>query len=255
MDSLKYISNITGGNVRSQNLLDPNFNKRSLRKAIIKDYKNLDIVIDDYNEVFLISIRISTDWVFSINIPERIFYSDIPLTLDNFPYVIYFPDPKEFSLKEFVRIFMEPFLRKIQEVDLSKNEGVFVYKNGICFVLNNDRLLFERFELIVELVNNNGEIFHKIKKSLSLHKKNLPEKFQFLLPFLKKLDISDDASRQELSEEINGKEKEVIIQRIGPLLGEIDLFLNSFGDKPLSEEASKLGNLAELVRELLLHDD
>jgi hypothetical protein len=50
------------------------------------------------------------------------------------------------------------------------------------------------------------------------------------------------------------KEKDRLINSVQPLFNEINTYLDSFKEKPLSEVAIQIGNLAELVSELKIKD-
>jgi hypothetical protein len=47
------------------------------------------------------------------------------------------------------------------------------------------------------------------------------------------------------------KKKNELVHIVSPLLNDINNYLSSFEDRPLSEEAILIGNLAELVTELI----
>ena len=56
-------------------------------------------------------------------------------------------------------------------------------------------------------------------------------------------------------EETTEKQKKKIVNKVYPYMTEINEFLNSFGDNPLSHEAILIGNLAELVSEIQITMD
>jgi len=80
--------------------------------------------------------------------------------------------------------------------------------------------------------------------------KSIPKNLRPLLPLLKGLGISDDVERELVIEELTDEQKINLVRIVEPFIEDINKFLDSFGNIPLSEEAMLLGNLAELVSEL-----
>ena len=62
--------------------------------------------------------------------------------------------------------------------------------------------------------------------------------------------ITDDFERDELIEGLSTKQRNNLIKAIEPKLEAINSFLDTFGDKPLTEGAIGLQCLAELTIEL-----
>lgn len=71
---------------------------------------------------------------------------------------------------------------------------------------------------------------------------------------LNKWCIPDDVERTKLMQKTSKKKKQELISIVNPLLPQINVFLDSFGNEPLSDEAILLGDLAQLVCELNLEE-
>lgn len=67
---------------------------------------------------------------------------------------------------------------------------------------------------------------------------------------MKKYSIPDDSEREQLIEGIKKKQIKQLIESVDPYMSDINNYLNSFKEQPLSEEATLMRNLAELVTEL-----
>lgn len=79
---------------------------------------------------------------------------------------------------------------------------------------------------------------------------NMPPALRVLIPYIEKYSIGDDLTRVKLAERLSKKKKQELLDVVGPLLPEINIYLDSFVDKPLSDEAILIGALAEFVCEL-----
>jgi hypothetical protein len=98
-------------------------------------------------------------------------------------------------------------------------------------------------------MKTNDSLFTKNTQQ-KIYKKNIPDNLKSLFPLLKKWSVSDDDLREQLVEETSERQKKKLINTVYPFINEINEFLDSFKDEPLSEEAILIGNLAELVSEL-----
>jgi hypothetical protein len=77
----------------------------------------------------------------------------------------------------------------------------------------------------------------------------LPERFAPLLPLIKIWGVTDDTERDELRAASSSTELERIVEKVQPYFEAINLYLDSFGDLPMSEAAIALGALAEFAAE------
>ena len=88
----------------------------------------------------------------------------------------------------------------------------------------------------------------------SIKEENLPPSLRMLIPYAQKYSVGDDLLRTQLGMGLNKNARKELIAVVGPLLTDINKFLDSFGDDPLSDEAIVMGSLAEFTCELALHD-
>jgi hypothetical protein len=252
MDYLKELSKQLGGRIQTQNHSNWNLNGNSFRVIIARDYKGYKIEVNEFENLFQIGIKVESDLAFSINNPDKIFGFTDPTSIGDFPYKVYFSDSKNdlnlLQQSEFSP-FWNSFAAKIRELELSKNESIFIYNNVIYLAISPKRSLVPIVDYVIDLINNNGSIFQKAKNG-KIYAKNIPENLRHLIPLLKKWSISDDSEREQLIEETSEKQKNKLVNSIYPLMREINEFLDSFQDSPLTNEAILLGNLAELVSEL-----
>jgi len=253
MDYLKNLSAQIGGKIRNQNLLDVNFQVKSFRALVLKDYKHFKFQIDDHDSICSIGFKINTDIAFAVNKPDRIMNFKIPLSLEGLSYTVYVSE-SDLDLVE-----RKNFLQAchsigtlLEKINIFPEEAVFVYRNALHFALNTNRNLVSIIDDIIELLNANSKIFKRTIRTV-ISKDNLPEMFWPLVPLLKKYSVSDDSERDELVEGMKKVQIKKIIESVEPYMNDINMYLDSFKEKPLNEEAMLLGNLAELVTELKIN--
>jgi hypothetical protein len=250
MDKLKELSVKLDGKIRLQKLFNINFEETSLRKLMVKDYRQYKIKIDEYKDLFTIGIKVNSNLSCSINKPDKVFLYNIPKYFSDLPYKIYVSeDTYTFVKNDNLKAFWNSLAILLKKIGLSECESVFLYKNYVFFSLAAKRDLVSILDDIIDLINANKKVFKKelLKKISS---KRIPENLKPLIPFLKKYSISDDSDREQLIEGMKKSEKIKLINSVQPFFDEINSYLDSFKDIPLNEEAMLLGELAELVSEL-----
>ena len=250
MDYLINLSANLGGKIKSQDILDINFKEIAHRISIIKDYKGIKLEIIDHGILYAIGIKIESDFFFSINNPEKVLSIKYPISVSDFDFKIYIKNEinNPFLSDKFQK-FWKIFKNEIIKLDLSPEESIFIYKDQIVLVLKPERDLSNIINNIVNIINAQSEVFRKpgIKKITS---KNVPVDLKPLLPLLKRWAFSDDLKRQELIDNTSKAQKRKLISTVEPYFNKINSFLDSFEDRPLTYEATLIGNLAELVSEL-----
>jgi hypothetical protein len=255
MDYLKELSVQLGGKIYVQNLLGVNFKGFSFRTLIIRNYRNFNIHIDEYETIFDIQIKVDSDFSFSINNPERVCLFNKQISAANFPYRIFISNLNNNPFADVnFQIFWNTFSLSTEKLGLSKDESIFVYGNQISIAVTPIRNFKSILEEFIDLIENNPSIFIKNTKE-NIFKKNIPENLRPLVPLLKKWCILDDNEREQLVEETSQKQKQKLVKTVWPYMVEINSFLDSFGDEPLSHEAILMGNLAELVSELQIESN
>jgi hypothetical protein len=94
-------------------------------------------------------------------------------------------------------------------------------------------------------------IEHNESKNKTIKNVNdLPDNLRDLYTLFDKYAISDDQERDELIESLTSREIKSLIDKVDKRTGEINKFLDSFDDRPLTENAQLLMSLTELVTEL-----
>jgi hypothetical protein len=255
MDNLKELSIQLGGKIRTQELYNYNFKDTSFRELVVKDYRGFKILIDEFGSLLEIKIDIESDYVLAINNPEKISSINQEIIFQDFNYKVFSNESlsNPLSDNEF-KAFWNIFSLKITELNLYENESVFITGYNVSLVLNSQRNLIISINDSIDIINSHLSIFYKTKIE-RIFKKNIPENLRPLIPLLKKWTIPDDSEREQLMEETTEKQKKKIVNKVYPYMTEINEFLNSFGDNPLSHEAILIGNLAELVSEIQITMD
>jgi hypothetical protein len=252
MDYLEILSEQFKGNIKSQEHQSYNFKEISYRRLIIKNYKQYKIEVDDFGSLFAIKIKANSDLAFSINNPDKLFLFDTPVSIKGLPYNVFVSEDNSTLLQnECLNKFWNSIIDLSGKIKFYADETVFFYKNHIYFALHSDRNLIPIVDEIVDLVDANTDIFKKNDRRV-ISSKKVPANLKPLLPLLKKYSLSDDAEREELIDKMKKSQKIKIIKTVEPLMHEINHYLDSFKDSPLSEEAILIGNLAELVSELMI---
>ncbi len=77
----------------------------------------------------------------------------------------------------------------------------------------------------------------------------LPAQFECLADLIKKWAVSDDEARSEMIEHTSPKRLKNFVVSVLPHISEINKYLDSFGNRPLSEAATALGRVAECALE------
>ena len=91
--------------------------------------------------------------------------------------------------------------------------------------------------------------------SISISSENIPLNLRGLVPLLNKWSVSDDNEREKLLAKTTNQQKIDLIATVYPLMDDINKFLDSFEDKPPTDEAIRIGDLAQLVSELKIEMD
>jgi hypothetical protein len=226
------------------NLFDPNLNEKSTRFFKLKDNQDNRFKIWVFNNSLKLEIPLRTSLLFSINIPDKICFADKKYK-EIYGIGIVYTDN---SINDQIFNCIDLLNDELKALEFDKNEGLTVYRNSFQITLKHKR------QLLPEI-----EICKKIKTIIEL---NFPDKAsgtdysdlptdlrQILLKF-ENLVVSDDFERDELIEGLTTRQRKDLIKIIEPKFEEINLFLDTFGDKPLTEGAIGLQSLAELTIEL-----
>jgi len=229
------------------NLFDPNLNDKSTRLFKFKDNQDNKFKIWTFTDTVKLETPLATSLLFSINFPDKVFLAN-KIMKDISDVGIVFTDN---SMDKQIQSCIELLNDDLKSLQFDNKEGLTVYGNSLQLTLKYDRKLLPEIEVCI-----------KIKSIIEL---NFPDKGnetdysdlpidlrQILLKF-ESLAITDDFERDELIEGLSTRQRKDLIKVIEPKLKEINLFLDTFGDKPLTEGAIGLQSLAKLVMELTFH--
>lgn len=152
------------------------------------------------------------------------------------------------SIDDQIQLSIKLLTNELKSLNFELNEGLTVYRNSLQLTLRQDRQMLAEIEVL--------------KKTKSLVEVNFPEETeknnfsdlptelgQILMKF-GTLAISDNFERDEKIQTLTKDQRTHFIETLEPKLENINAFLDSFSDKPLSEGAIKLQSLAEILIEL-----
>lgn len=253
MDRLQELCAQVGGKITAQDNYNLNLKAKSSRRVLVRNYKqsNWKIEIEDYGDMLLVGLKANSKFAFSINRPDNIFGYTKKVSVINTRFPVYtsdgrtpFPDPLQLRFFDALSLWLE-------NLQLASDESVFIYNNYVYLAVKAARDLLSIINTLVDLVEIHKNLFHG-QKIRSGKQSQLPIKLRALFPLMDKWAVSDDVERNDLVSSINKMEREALIAVVDPLMGDINDFLESFKDLPLSDEAMRLGNFAELVSELKL---
>ena len=142
--------------------------------------------------------------------------------------------------------------QEIKDINLKYNEAIFVYANKIKLLLDKQRGLIREINSLqqIKLIIENN--FPGPTDVIDVSK--IPEDFKTLLPYIKEWAISDDQERSDKVKKTSKAKLQKLLDTIGPKLGLIDKYLDTFRNTPMPYEATLIGNLGELAAELNLNE-
>lgn len=252
MDYLHKIATHTGGKIREQNLFSNNFKQKSFRNLTIKNFNGYKVYIDDFGDLCFIGIKVNCKRAFSINNPDEDLFFKTPIHVNHFPQSIYVSRRNSPIENEEIKTISQVFVQLLKKLDFTSEESVFVSADTLAFGLQTNRDLIYALEGIMEMLLDNTNLFKRpIRKIIRI--KDIPENLRMLAPLFKKYSISDDAERAQLIESLSNKRKKQLIESVNPFMKEINAYLASFGENLPTEEATMVGDLAQLVTELQIN--
>ncbi|PKL85328.1 MAG: hypothetical protein CVV22_08670 [Ignavibacteriae bacterium HGW-Ignavibacteriae-1] len=226
------------------NLFDPNLNDKSTRLFKFKDDKENRFKIWVFTNSLKLEIPFMTSLLFSINIADKVCFADKKLKEINGIGKIYTDNSENDQVISCIEMLKD----ELKTLDFDNSEGLTIYRNSLQLTLNHKRHLLPEIEVgkrIKTIIEQNFP--DKIKGA---DYSDLPTDLRQILLKFENLAITDDFERDELIEGVSTKQRKDIIKVIEPKLEEINKFLDTFGDKPLTDGAIGLQCLAELTIEL-----
>ena len=186
----------------------------------------------------------ATSLLFSINIPDKICFAD--KFLENIRGIgkLFTDNSKD----QQVRLSIELLKEDLMSFRFEHNEGLTVYGNWLQLILKSDRQILPEIE-VCEKIKSIIEL-NFLQEIYSVDHTDLPTDLRQLVVKFESWAISDDFERSEKSKKMTKKERIELIEAVERKFNDINIFLDSFGNKPLTDEAIKLQYLAEMVMEL-----
>ena len=225
-------------------LFDPNLNDKSTRLLKFKDDQDNRYKIWVFTDTVKLETSLTTSLLFSINFPDKVCLAKRLLLEVSGIGKIFTDNSKDDQIQLCIKLLKDD----LKSLNFDFNEGLTVYRNSLQLTLKQGR------QMLPEI-----EVLKKIKLLLQLNFPDETEEIDFsdlpavLRPILKKfgsLAISDDFERDEKIQTLTKKQRTDFIETLEPKLENINSFLDTFSDKPLSEGAIRLQSLAELLIEL-----
>ncbi|MDI3321307.1 hypothetical protein [Pinibacter soli] len=223
------------------NLYDPNVRNTCTRFFKIKDEKGNGFKLYDFSDRIMLETKVKTSLLFAINQPENICLANELLERN-----IYTNHSNDNSVLSCVDLIQQD----IQEIQLQKNEALFVYRNVIKLLVDKARQLIPEIEFLqkIKLV-----IEDKFPDSVEIiDTSKIPKDLRDLVPYFEEWAISDDLERDEKIKKSSKSKLQKVVDIVNSKIKFVNNYLDSFGDEALPYEATLIMNLAELVAELTL---
>lgn len=231
----------------STNLFHPNIGETSKRYFKLKSSTENNFKLFVFRSKILIDFPVDTSLLFSVNLPDLICWANKPL--DRWEGGIAFTDR---SKDDVVTDGIKAIETEILELKLGDGEGLFVYGNAIQLVVDGTRPLRPEIQIMQRISSKISHMYSVEKKPVDVSK--IGTEFNDLIPLLSEWAISDDLERQQKIEEASKSELGNLVKTVAPKMNLINNYLNSFGEDPLPHEATLIGNLAELVSQIISAD-
>ena len=225
-------------------LFDSNLNDKSTRLLKFKDDQDNRYKIWVFTDVVKLETPMTTSLLFSINFPDKVCLAKSLFLEISGIGKIFTDNSKDDQIQLCIKLLKDD----LKSLNFDFNEGLTVYRNSLQLTLKQDR------QMLPEI-----EVLKKIKLLLQLNFPDEIEEVDFsdlptdLRQILKKfgsLAISNDFERDEKIQTLTKKQRTDFIETLEPKLENINAFLDTFSDKPLSEGAIRLQSLVELLIEL-----
>ena len=99
------------------------------------------------------------------------------------------------------------------------------------------------------------EMLQEYRKQTKVSVENVPDELKSLTPLAVKWGVGDDAIRGDITEAATESDKQELVSALNGKLGAIDIWLESYKEGAMSDEAAAFMYLAEAVEELGLEID
>jgi hypothetical protein len=229
------------------NFFDPNLNDKSTRLFKFNDDNSNKFKIWVFTDRIKLETSLTTSLLFSINFPDKICLANKQLEEIKGIGKLFTNNSQDDQIQLCISLLSDD----IKSLNFDKTEGLTVYRNSLQMTLKNDRQILPEIESCKKIKSIIE--FNYLDKIYNVDFTDLPTELRQLIIKFKNCAISDDFERDEKINELTKKERIHLIETVEPKLEDINSFLRTFGDKPLTEGAIGLQSLAELVMELTFH--
>lgn len=206
----------------------------------IKDVRGFKVRLSRHPQWIQIEIKVKSPFTIAFNQQEQA--CDKPLGLNDYPCRLFASNLEQ---KDQIISFVNKVRPLINEIDFKNIESLVIVPNQILADIFPDRDILMTIDKLIEIVEHIDQKI-EIKKEIN----DLPNNLKDLFPLLEKWSISDDFEREELIDAMSKNEITDLVDTVGNRIADINSYLDSFSDRPLTENAQLLGKLAQLVLEL-----
>jgi hypothetical protein len=226
------------------NLFDPNLNDTSKRLFKFKDDQNNGFKIWVFTDTVKLETPLTTSLLFSLNFPDKVCLANKRLKDISGVGIVFTDNSRDDQIQYCIELLNDD----LKSFQFAKKEGLTVYRNSLQLTLKQDRQILPEI-LVCKKIKSLIELNFP-DKAYEIDYSDLPTGLKQILLKYQALTITDDFQRDELIGELSKKQRDDLIKVIEPKLEEINLFIDTFGDKPLTDGAIGLQCLAELTIEL-----
>ena len=198
-----------------------------------------------YSDKYVVEHKLNTNLVFSINKPAKVCGMN-HLLLKEGASNIYIS--KGGTDLECVKQSLPYFSDLLKFMKNTKGSAVSVYRNGIVFSADKQvdlRAVLDELNRIIPLIKVEKESEREFDPST-------PTELRGVLDLAYEFEISDDCERDEIQSLLNSDQKRRIISIVEPKIDLINSYLDSFGDRAMSEDAQMIGDVAQFYDEIRL---
>ncbi|MGB9463889.1 MAG: hypothetical protein WBR10_02145 [Candidatus Acidiferrum sp.] len=171
------------------------------------------------------------------------------ITIDNAKQYPLFTETGNLSPAQRSLVENTEFRTLIRELNLRAEEKLNIFSDEISAYLK--RPTAERVTGLIDGIISLAD--HTDVAEDELDFSVLPRQFHPVIPLIKKWAINDDSDREDFVKKLPKAVLERFIMEVEPYLRPIDSYLDSFGDRPPTEQACALGRLAECAIEVKRH--
>jgi hypothetical protein len=225
---------------------DPNLNEQSTRLFKFKNGKEYRYRLRLFTNRIKLETPLATSLLFSINIPDKVCLADRLLEESTGIGKIFTDNSNDEQIAECITLLNDD----LRYLNLTAEEGLTVYNNWLQLTLATDRTINLEVEMCQRIKSTIELNFPEAKDKICYL--DAPTNLRGLLHEFSQFAISDDFEREEKIETLTTKQRNKFIAEMEPRLDEINNFLDSFKEVPLTDGAIKLQTLAELFTELTI---